>query len=418
MTLGPVGLFMPVFEYKARDRGGRLLTGAFESSSRDAVADQLEAQGCWPVAIVEKQESLLSSDFSGFLARFQTVTDNDRLFFTRQLYSLLAAGVPFSGSFHALISQTENPKLKLLLEQVRRDVEGGMSFSQALQKHSDVFDGLYISMIGAGEQAGVLDTILDRLVQLGEHEQETRQRIKTATRYPKIVIGGMMLAFVILMIFVVPTFAKMYGNFKVQLPLPTRIMIGMNNVFIGYWWLVLSGAAGAWYGGKRFLATPAGREHWDGWKLKIPLFGPIFLKSALSRFALVFAILSRSGLPVLQILDVVSKTVGNTVLAKLVNGISDAVKEGSNLSAPMREAKLFPPVVLQMVAVGEETGQLDKMLMNISQYYDREVDYSLKTLSSALEPVLLAVIGGMVLLIALAIFMPWWDMMKVFKPGH
>jgi type II secretory pathway component PulF len=408
---------MPIFEYKARDRGGRLLSGVFESNSRDAVADQLEAQGCWPVSIAEKQDALLSSDLSALLARFQTVTDNDRLFFTRQLHSLLSAGVPFSGSFHALISQTENAKLKVLLEQVRRDVEGGMSFSQALERHSDVFDRLYISMIGAGEQAGVLDVILDRLVQLGEHEKETNDRIKTATRYPKIVISGMVAAFVILMIFVVPVFSKMYGNFKVELPLPTRIMIGMNYVFLHYWWLVLSGVAGGWYVSKRVLATPIGRERWDGWKLKIPLFGPIFLKSALSRFALIFAILSRSGLPVLQILDVVSKTVGNTVLSKLIVGISDAVKEGANLSNPMKEAKLFPPVVLQMVAVGEETGQLDKMLMNVSQYYDREVDYSLKTLSSALEPVLLLVIGGMVLLIALAIFMPMWDMMRVFKGG-
>ncbi|MBI3621366.1 MAG: type II secretion system F family protein [Nitrospirae bacterium] len=408
---------MPVFEYKARDRGGRLLSGSFESGSRDAVAEQLEAQGCWPVSIAEKKDDLLTSDLSGFLARFQTVTENDRLFFTRQLHSLLSAGVPFSGSFSALITQTENPKLKVLLGQVQRDVEGGLSFSQALERHSDVFDGLYISMIGAGEQAGVLDTILERLVQIGEHEQETRQRIKAATRYPKIVISGMVLAFVILMIFVVPTFAKMYGGAKVSLPLPTRIMIGTNNLFMGYWWLMLAAAGGGWYTLKRVLATPIGRERWDGWKLRIPLFGPIFLKSALSRFALIFAILSRSGLPVLQILDVVSKTVGNTVLSKLIVGISDAVKEGANLSNPMKEAKLFPPVVLQMVAVGEETGQLDKMLMNVSHYYDREVDYSLKTLSSALEPILLLVIGTMVLLLALAIFMPWWDMMKVFKGG-
>jgi MSHA biogenesis protein MshG len=209
----------------------------------------------------------------------------------------------------------------------------------------------------------------------------------------------------------------MYGNFKVELPLPTRIMIGMNYVFLHYWWAMVAGAAGIWYAVKRVLASPAGRERWDGWKLKVPLFGPIFLKSALSRFALIFAILSRSGLPVIQILDVVSKTVGNVVLSRLINGISDAVKEGANLSGPMKEAKLFPPVVLQMVAVGEETGQLDKMLMNVSHYYDREVDYSLKTLSSALEPVLLFVIGGMVLLIALAIFMPMWDMMRVFKTG-
>ena len=405
---------MPIFEYKARDKAGGMLVGSFESTSRDAVAAQLDAQGCWPVSITEKRDDLLSGDF---LARFRTVSEQDRLFFTRQLHSLISAGVSFSGSFQALISQMENPKLKTLLEQVRRDVEGGMSFSQALEKHPDVFDGLYVGMISAGEQAGVLDVILDRLLQLGEHERETRQRINTATRYPKIIIGSMIVAFVLLMVFVVPTFAKVYSTFKVQLPLPTRIMIGTNMIFMGYWWLILGLTIGGWYGTKKYLKTTAGLERWDHIKLRLPLFGPIFLKSALSRFALVFAILTRSGLPVLQVLEIVSITVGNSALSKLIKKISEAIRQGRNLSDPMREGKLFPPVVLQMVSVGEETGRIDEMLIKVSEYYDREVDYSLKTLASALEPILLAAIGGMVLLVALAIFLPWWDLMDVFKGG-
>ncbi|MEW6325017.1 MAG: type II secretion system F family protein [Nitrospirota bacterium] len=406
---------MPIFEYKARDKAGGLFSGSFESISRDAVATQLDAQGFWPVSITEKRDDVLSGDF---FARFRRVSDQDRLFFTRQLHSLISAGVSFSGSFQALITQMENPKLKALLEQIRRDVEGGMSFSQALEKHSSVFDDLYVGMVSAGEQAGVLDVILERLLQLGEHEQETRQRIKTATRYPKIVIGGMVIAFVVLMIFVVPTFAKVYSSFKVELPLPTKIMIWTNFAFMNYWWLMLGVVGGGWYGAKRYLATVAGREQWDRVKLRLPLFGPIFLKAALSRFALIFAILTKSGLPVLQVLDIVAGTVGNTVLTKLIRKISEAVREGHNLSGPMREAKLFPPVVLQMVSVGEETGRIDEMLIKVSEYYDREVDYSLKTLSSALEPMLLACVGGMVLLVALAIFLPWWDLMQVFKGGR
>lgn len=403
---------MPIFEYKARDKAGGMLVGSFESTSRDAVAAQLDAQGCWPVSITEKRDDLLSGDF---LARFRTVSEQDRLFFTRQLHSLISAGVSFSGSFQALISQMENPKLKTLLEQVRRDVEGGMSFSQALEKHPDVFDGLYVGMISAGEQAGVLDVILDRLLQLGEHERETRQRINTATRYPKIIIASMVVAFVLLMVFVVPTFAKVYSTFRVQLPLPTRIMIWTNMAFMNYWWLILGLTIGGWYGTKKYLKTTAGLERWDHIKLRLPLFGPIFLKSALSRFALVFAILTRSGLPVLQVLEIVSITVGNSALSKLIKKISEAIRQGRNLSDPMREGKLFPPVVLQMVSVGEETGRIDEMLIKVSEYYDREVDYSLKTLASALEPILLAAIGGMVLLVALAIFLPWWDLMNVFK---
>jgi type II secretory pathway component PulF len=391
---------------------GGSFSGVFESPTRDAVAAQLDAQGFLPVSITEKQTDLLSSDF---LSRFRSVSDEDRLFFTRQLHSLISAGVSFSSSFNALISQTENPRLKSVLEEIRRDVEAGTSFSRALEKHPKVFDGLYVGMVNAGEQAGVLDVILERLLQLGEHEQETRQRIKTATRYPKIIIGGMAIAFVILMVFVVPTFAKVYSNFKVELPLPTKIMIWTNYVFIHYWWLLGGLTAGGWYGTKRYLATVAGREQWDRLKLKLPLFGPIFLKSALSRFALIFAVLTRSGLPVLQVLEIVSTTVGNAMLSKVIIRISEAIRGGRNLSDPMREAKFFPPVVLQMVSVGEETGRLDQMLIKVSEYYDREVDYSLKTLSSALEPMLLVAIGGMVLLVALAIFMPWWDLMKVFK---
>jgi type II secretory pathway component PulF len=219
------------------------------------------------------------------------------------------------------------------------------------------------------------------------------------------------------MVFVVPVFAKVYSSFKTELPLPTKIMIWTNLAFVNYWWLMLGVGGGGWYGFKKYLQTVAGREQWDSIKLRMPLFGPIFLKSALSRFALIFAILTRSGLPILQVLEIVATTVGNAMLTKLIQRISVAIREGRNLSIPMRETNFFPPVVLQMVSVGEETGRIDEMLIKVSEYYDREVDYSLKTLSSALEPMLLVAIGGMVLVVALAIFMPWWDMMKVFKGG-
>ncbi|HUK55954.1 MAG TPA: type II secretion system F family protein [Nitrospiria bacterium] len=405
---------MPVFQYRARDKYGSLSTGTIETSSRDAVATQLDHLGYHPVSIEEMRKKLGVADV---LDRFTRVSPEALIIFSRQLATLISAGLPFMSSFDALIEQTENKRLKDVIVQVRKDVEGGSSFSDALAKHPSVFSNLYVSMIRAGETGGVLDEILQRLATLAEHEATTRARIKAATRYPKIVIGALVIAFIILLQFVIPRFAALYASFKAQLPLPTRILIGINNGFQSYWWLILAVIVSVTFSTRTYVRTEAGRLWWDGVKIKLPVFGTIFLKTALSRFARVFGTLTRSGLSILQTLEIVSQTVGNTVISRVVDNIRDSARQGRGIVQPMQVSRIFPPVVIQMVSIGEQTGKMEEMLMKVSEYYDQEVEYSIRNLSTSLEPLLLAVIGGVVLFLALAIFMPWWNLINVFKGG-
>ena len=403
---------MPNYRYKARDKYGALFVGTFETNGKEAVAGHLDNLGYIPVAIEEEKASVSLAEL---LPHFERITAEDLIIFSRQLATLIGAGIPFMASFTALEEQTENPKLKKVINQVRREVEGGSTFADALAKHPKVFSSLYISMVKAGETGGVLDEILNRLAVLAEHEAETRARIKAATRYPKIVLVAIFVAFGILVSFVIPKFAALYANLKAELPLPTRIMIGINHAVHRYGFLLLAAIIGSVMGFRRYINTPSGRLWWDGFKLQVPIFGPIFKKTALSRFARVFGTLTRSGLPVLQTLEIVSETVGNVVIARIVDNVRDSARQGRGIVQPMRVSKIFPPIVVQMVAVGEESGKMEEMLMKVSEYYDRDVDYAIKNLSSSLEPVLLGVIGVVILFLALAIFLPWWNLIDVFK---
>lgn len=405
---------MPSYRYKARDKYGALFTGTIETAGRDDVAVQLDNLGYIPVSIKEVREGIFSPEF---FEKFQIVHPQDMIVFSRQLATLISAGLPFITSFDALIEQTENKRLKKIISQVRKDVEGGSSFSDALARHPNVFSNLYVNMIRAGETGGVLDEILERLASLAEHEAETRARIKAATRYPKIVIFSLVVAFIILVTFVIPRFAALYANFKVKLPLPTRILIGINYAVTGYWHIIITSVIVVVILVRKYIKTETGRVRWDSLKLRLPVFGPIFLKTALSRFARVFGTLTRSGLPILQTLEIVSNTVGNVVISRTVDNIRDSVRQGREIIQPMKVSKIFPPVVIQMVAIGEESGRMEEMLMKVSDYYDIEVEYAIRNLSTSLEPILLAVIGAAVLFLALAIFLPWWNLINVFKGG-
>ncbi len=393
------------------------MTGILESPGRDAAAIQLSQLGYLPVRIQEAtgwdwRESLKTLEES-----LTQVTPQDKIILTRQMATLIDAGLSFVAVFDALIDQTANPRLRGILTQVRRDVEGGMRFSDSLAKHSAVFDELYVSMVRAGEEAGALDEMLSRLASLAEHDAEVRARIKSATRYPKIVIVALVAAFVVLTVFVLPRFTAMYAQFNATLPLPTRIMIGISNMVQSHGLVLLAVVVAAFVGAGYYVRSESGRPVWDAFKLKLPIFGPIFLKSALSKFARVFGTLNRCGLPALQALEIVSKTVNNVAVSRAIDAVQDGARQGKGIVQPMRATKLFPSGVLQMVAIGEETGQLEPMLMKVSEYYDREVDYSLRTLATSIEPLLLAVIGGGVLFLALAIFLPWWNLIHVFKGG-
>ncbi len=403
---------MPSFHYKARDKFGALIEGTVDTATVEGVAAQLDGLGYIPVFIKEERKGIFSPDF---LVQFTRITAQDLIIFSRQFSTLIGAGLPFITSFDTLIEQTENPRFKKVIAKVKQDVEGGSTIADALERHPKVFTNLYVNMIRAGETGGVLDEILERLAILAEHEAETRARVKAATRYPIIVIAATAIAFVVLLTFVVPRFVEIYASFKGTLPLPTRILIWLNKFIKAYWYLIIGGFTGIIFGVRWYINTEAGRLQWDNIKIRLPIFGPIFLKLAMSRFARIFATLNRSGLPILQTLEIVSATIGNKIISRVIDNVRDSARGGKGLVQPMQVSKVFPPIVTRMIAVGEETGKMDEMLVKVSDYYDIEMEYAIKNLSTLIEPILIVIIGGMVLFLALGIFLPMWDMISLIK---
>jgi type II secretory pathway component PulF len=329
--------------------------------------------------------------------------------------TLIKAGISFIRCLDTLEEQTANKKLKAIIRELKVDLEGGSSFSDALAKFPRVFSPLYTGMVKVGEEAGVLDEILDRLATLLEHESVTKQRVQTAVRYPLIVVSALTAAFFFLTAFVVPKFAAVYATTRAALPMPTRVLIWISAAVTDYWWLIIVGALALFFGIRFYVRTTSGRWHYDRTKLRFPLIGSIVQKAVMARFARIFATLYRSGIPILHGLDVVTSTLGNLLIARAVEVIKEDVSEGSGLVAPMQRSKMFPPIVVQMVGVGEETGALDEMLNKVADYYDSEVEYSIRNLSTTLEPVLLAILAGMILFLALGVFLPMWDMISAFK---
>ena len=401
---------MTAFKYKARDKFGKAINGVLEASSPEMVASQLEGLGNIPVFIQEKKKDIISFDF---LQRRAGVRLEDLILFSRQLSTLVGAGIPLLSSLDALSEQTESKRMKEVINTVKNDIEGGNSLSDALARHPTVFSGLYVSMIQAGEVTGALDEILDRLATITEYEKDTRARIKTATMYPKIVVIAMSTAFIILVTFVVPRFAAMFSRFEATLPLPTRIMIGISDVFRDYWFVMLLVASFVVMGFHWYTITKWGRLRWDDLKLRTPVFGPLFLKIAMSRFTHILGMLMRSGIHILETLEIASATTGNSVISKELEKLRESVREGSGLSEPLKQSGVFTPMVVQMISVGEQSGKLDEMMAKVSQYYELEVEYTIKNLSTLIEPALIVGIGGMVLFMALAIFLPMWDMARI-----
>lgn len=401
---------MPNYIYRARNTKGEVITGIIEGPHSEAVAEQLFSKGYIPIKIEEGKRQV-----SPGFQLFGRVKSEDLIVFSRQLSTLIVSGVSFLRGLETLSEQTKNKRLRVAIEEIRKDVEGGSSLSEALSRFPKIFSPLYISMIRVGEEGGVLDEILERLASLLEHEAETRARVKSATRYPIIVIIAITVAFFFLTTFVVPKFASLYQSAKVALPLPTQILIFLNKTIRTYWPLMIGAVIGLYFAFRAYIKTPSGRWNWDKFKIKVPIIGPVIEKTIMSRFARIFSTLYRSGIPMLHTLDIVSGTLGNVLIGRAVELIKDNVREGRGLAEPMVKTKVFPPMVVHMVAVGEETGALDNMLTKVSDYYDLEVEYSIRNLSTTLEPVLLLFLAGAVLFLALGIFLPIWDMIKVMK---
>ncbi|MBI5237561.1 MAG: type II secretion system F family protein [Deltaproteobacteria bacterium] len=406
---------MPFFQYRARDKNGALITGTLEAADLPAIEAALGSRGLIPIKVTAKSSAQFKlPDIAKY---FQTIPHQDLILFSRQLATLFAAGVPLTRSLFTLESQMRNAMFVSVIKAVREDVEGGSTFSAALSKHPKVFPELYSNMVVAGEAGGILDSVLDRLAFMLEKNAENRAKVKAATLYPKIVVAAILAAVVIIMKFVIPKFAQLYASFKVELPLPTRILIRLSGYFSSYWYLMLIAVVALVAGARAYISTERGRYQWDRLSIRFPIFGPLLLKSIMSRFSRVLGALYKSGLPILQCLDIVSRAVENKVITAEVKAIEAEVRAGKSISEPMSKSRNIEPMVTQMVRVGEETGNLDDMLEKVAQYYDQEVDTSIRNLTTTLEPILLGFIFAMVLFLALAIFLPMWDILKIVRKG-
>ncbi len=397
---------MPTFHYKARDSSGEAVTGTLSFESKDAIVRHLEEKGYLPISIEEEkgENAVLKPSSLGFGSG--KIKEKDVNFFVRQLATLLRAGVPLKSSLETLQYQTQSVGLKKVIHGMLTDLDKGESLSAAFSHHPRVFSELYSAMVRAGEATGKLDEILARIAELGEYDLEIKTKLNTATFYPKLIVGIMMVAFLFITTFVLPRFTRVFDQVGVELIASTKFLLWLNHFLRHYWFLAIFLAGGTLFGIRTFLRSPLGRNFWDGFKLKIPVFGPLFHQFAISRFSRMFSVTTQSGVPILEGLEIVSRSVGNMVVSKAVLDVRESVRAGQGIARPMHQNRLFPPIVVRMVAIGEETGKLDELLLRVSEYYDFEVDNAIKKLTVLIEPVLLVVLGGMVLFLILSIFVP------------
>jgi MSHA biogenesis protein MshG len=412
---------MAVYAWRGRNARGESVQGQLEAMTEGGVADQLMAMGVAPVHIAIAVAPADTASVDSWLARMnrKPVVVEDILVFSRQMYTLNKAGVPILRAFSGLQASAVKPAMVDMLKDIRSSLDQGRELSAAMGRHQELFGAFYISMIRVGEMTGKLTEVFLRLNEHLEFERDVRERIKQAMRYPTFVMIAMAVAVVILNIFVIPVFAKVFAGFNAELPIITRGLLAFSAWMLAWWPLLIAGAIGAAVLIRGYIRTPQGRYRWDARKLKLPIVGDIVLKATLARFSRSFALSSQSGVPLVQALTVVAQTVDNAFIGSRIEQMRDGIERGESISRCAAASGVFTPVVLQMISVGEETGELDSLLFEIADMYERETDYSIKGLSAAIEPILLAVIGVLVLLLALGVFMPLWNMgQAAMGKGH
>jgi len=409
---------LPFFAYKARNARGELLSGVLEGADSGAIADQLFGTGVTPVEIVATTRGVAADGAQqGWRQEWarlfeKKVTSLDVQLFSRQLYTLLKSGVPIMRGLAGLQESSISVAFGRVIKDLRESLDSGRELSAAMRRHPAVFSNFYLAMVRVGEMTGRLEEVFLRLFDHLEFDRSMRERVKTALRYPSFVVMAMVGAIVIVNIFVIPQFVKVFASFHAELPLMTRVLIASSAFMVDYWAVLLAVLGATVFGVRAWIATPAGRYAWDMRKLRLPLAGKIIVKGTMARFARSFALAQRSGLPIVQALTLVSQTVDNAYLAARIEQMRDGVERGESVLRTCVTAGIFTPIVLQMIAVGEESGTLDELMEEVAQMYEREVDYELKTLSSQIEPILITFLGAMVLVLALGIFLPIWDLGK------
>jgi MSHA biogenesis protein MshG len=404
---------MQSWAYTGRSSGGDLVRGVLEGATAAAVADVLLGRGITPLEInAAKGEG--GPGMGALLGRLtqEKVQPIDVMLFSRQLHTLLKAGVPIMRALAGIQESSQNPAMVAVLRDIRESLDSGRELSNALSRHPKVFSPFYLSMVRVGEMTGLLDQIFLRLFHYLDFEKFMREQVKSALRYPTIVIIAMTVAIFIINIFVIPAFAKVYKGFNVALPLPTQLLIGFSDFMVTYWPVLLVLLFGGIYLFRIYIGTQAGHFAWDRFKLKVPVAGKIVLKATLARFSRSLAMALKSGVPVVQALTVTAQTVDNDFIASRIEKMREGVERGESILRTSVAAGVFTPVVLQMVAVGEESGALDDLLGEIAEMYQSEVEYELKTLSAQIEPFLIIALGILVLILALGVFLPIWDLGK------
>ena len=407
---------MAVFAYKGRNGRGDLVDGTLDGDDSGAIADLLMNTGITPTEI--KPFRSMSGSVEGkpdWLKRLLTekpITPMDVLLFSRQMYTLLKAGVPIMRALAGLQESTQNPTFAAMIQDLRESLDSGRELSTAMRRHPKVFSPFYVSMVQVGEMTGMLDETFIRLYDHLEFERDMRERIRSAMRYPSFVILAMAIAIIIINLFVIPAFAKVYAGFHADLPVITKILIGFSGFMVDYWMLMLAIIAGAVLMFRAYINTTDGRYKWDRYKFKLPIAGKIILKATLARFARSMALSFKSGMPILQGMNVVGMVVDNEFMRSRIEQMRDGVERGESILRTAVAAGVFNPVVLQMIAVGEETGDMDGLMFEIAAMYEREVEHEVKTLSSQIEPILIVALGVLVLILALGVFLPMWDLGK------
>lgn len=400
---------MPKFSYKAITETGASAKGEIDADSAESASSLIAARGYIPTQVRQIRGGAPAVKVSGFSGIFSGIKTPELILFSKQFKTLIRSGVPMLTILQVLEDQTENNRLKSVLNAIHHDIQEGASLYDAFRRHPDVFPPLYCSMLKAGESAGALPEILDRLVYVIEHEHKVKSDVKSAMTYPIVVLSFLTIAFFILLIGVIPKFVNVFKTAGLDLPLPTKICLGMYNIIVQYWYVLAIAVIGGGIAFFLYSRTEQGRFVRDTLLLKMPLAGKLFQKAAVSRFASIFSILQSSGVDILDAMDILSGTIGNSAISRQLEGIKDRLKEGRGISGPLRQAKYFTPMLVNMIAVGEESGNLDALLRDVAMHYDTEVEYATKKLSDAIAPVLTICLAAVVGFFALAIFLPMWD---------
>ncbi len=405
---------MPNFQYEAINDAGAKVTGEIEADTPDTVRQILAGRGFIPSKVTAKSEGG-SFSFDQLAKRMAKVKMPDLILFTKQLRTMFSAGISIVTLLDILVDQTQNPKLKQASEQIAKDITEGSNLYNAFSKHPGIFSPLYTSLLKAGEASGNLPDVLERLIYIIEHDYKVRKQISSALMYPIMVIVLLFFAFIFLLTFVIPQFTGLFMSAGVELPLPTRICMIMYEGLKAYWPYMVGGSLGAGVGLTYYLRTEQGRLNKDKLVLRMPIFGPVMQKGAMSRFTSIFAILQASGVTVLSSIEIIRDSIGNSAIAKDFDNLREKLEEGRGISGPLRKSRYFTSMVVDMIAIGEESGNLDEMLEEVSRHYDYEVEHAINRMTELIGPILIVGLAGVVGFFALAIYLPLVDIIKTMK---